>query len=78
MLEKAAADIGIVMNHSKEEHQVGFIGSGSVTSMRTLYTGGRAGQRIWRNYANATGSGYTTHVQLQQCSGEASPPPKQP
>ena len=31
-----AADIGIVMNQSKEEHQVGFVGPGSVKSMRTL------------------------------------------
>ena len=32
--------MGILMNQSKEEHQVGFVGSGSVTSMRTLYKGG--------------------------------------
>ena len=36
MLKKFAADIGIVMNQRKEEHQVGFVGPGSVTSMRML------------------------------------------
>ena len=39
-LKEAAADIGAVMNESKEEHQAGFVGSGSVTSTRTLYKGG--------------------------------------
>ena len=33
MLKKFAADTGIVMNQSKEEHQVGFVGPGSATSM---------------------------------------------
>ena len=37
MLKKFAADIGIVMNKSKAEHQVGFVGPGSVTSMRMLH-----------------------------------------
>ena len=32
-----AADIGIAMNQSNEEHQVGFVGPGSVTSMRMLH-----------------------------------------
>ena len=38
-LVNIAADIGIVMNQSKEEHQVGFVRPGSVKSMRTLYKG---------------------------------------
>ena len=33
MLKKFAADIEIVVNQCKEEHQVGFVGLGSVTSM---------------------------------------------
>ena len=41
MLKKFAADIGIVMNQSKEEHQVGFVGPGSVTSMRMLHREGK-------------------------------------
>ena len=41
MLKKFAADIWIVMNHSKEEHQVGFVGPGSVTSMRMLHREGK-------------------------------------
>ena len=40
-LKKFAADIGIVMNQSKEEHQVGFVGPGSVTSMRMLHREGK-------------------------------------
>ena len=39
LLKNIAADIGIVMNQSNEEHQVGFVGPGSVKSMRTLYKG---------------------------------------
>ena len=39
LLKNIAADIGIVTNQSKEEHQVGFVGPGSVKSMRTLYKG---------------------------------------
>ena len=35
MSKKFADDIGIVMNQSKEEHQVGFVGRGSVTSSPT-------------------------------------------
>ena len=41
MLKKFAADIGIVVNQSKEEHQVGFVGPGSVTSMRMLRREGK-------------------------------------
>ena len=41
MLRKFAADIGIVMNRSKEERQVGFVGPGSVTSMRMLHREGK-------------------------------------
>ena len=37
MLKKFAADIGIVK--CKEKHQVGFVGPGSVTSMRMLHRG---------------------------------------
>ena len=40
-MSKNAADIGIVMNQSKEEHQVGFVGPGSVTSMRMLHKEGK-------------------------------------
>ena len=39
LFKNIAADIGIVMIQSKEEHQVGFVGPGSVKSMRTLYKG---------------------------------------
>ena len=39
LLKNIAADIWIVMNLSKEEHQVGFFGPGLVKSMRTLYKG---------------------------------------
>ena len=37
MLKKFAAGVGIAMNQSKEERQVGFVGPGSVTSMRMLH-----------------------------------------
>ena len=40
LLKKTLPPISfIVMNQSKEEHQVGFVGPGSVKSMRTLYKG---------------------------------------
>ena len=39
-VKKVAADIGIVVNQSEEEHQVGFVRPGSVTSMRTLHREG--------------------------------------
>ena len=39
LFKNIPADIGIVMNQSKEEHQVGFVGPGSVKSMRTMYKG---------------------------------------
>ena len=41
MLGKFAADNGIVMNQSKEEHQVGLMCPGSVTSMRMLRREGK-------------------------------------
>ena len=50
MLKKFAADIGIVMNQSKEEHLVSFVGPGSVTSMRVLHREGN-GQTAWRHFA---------------------------
>ena len=40
MFGKFAADIGIAMNQSKDGHQVGFVGLGSVTSMRMLHKEG--------------------------------------
>ena len=50
MLKMSAADIGSVMDQSKEERQVGFVGLGSVTSMRMLQREGN-GQTAWGNCA---------------------------
>ena len=41
LLKNIAADIGIVVNQSKEEHQVGFVGLGSVKSMPHTVQGKR-------------------------------------
>ena len=49
MLRKFAADIGIVMNRSKEERQVGFVGPGSVTSMRMLHREGKWPDRMGKS-----------------------------
>ena len=54
------------MNQSKEEHQVGFVGPGSVKSMRTLYKGNEWPQDVGK-LSYAEGLGYTAHIQLQQC-----------
>ena len=59
MLKKFAADIGTVMNQSNEEHQVGFVGPGSVTSMRMLHR-----EEKWPDDTGKLGSGYTAHIQL--------------
>ena len=56
LLKNIAADIGIVMNQSKEEHQVGFVGPGSVKSMRTLYKGNRMARGYGGNCALRRGS----------------------
>ena len=62
MLKKFAAGIGIVMNQSKEEHQVGFVGPGSVTSMRMLRRGKKWPDR--EIVPNTKSPGYTVTLQL--------------
>ena len=50
--QKEVADIGIVMNQSEEEHQVGFVGPGSVTSMRLLEKRGKMARQHWEILSN--------------------------
>ena len=52
------------MNQSKEEHQVGFVGPGSVKSMRTLYKGNEWPEDNGETVSYAEGLGYTAHIQL--------------
>ena len=66
MLKKFAADIGIVMNQSKEEHQVGFVGPGSVTSMR-LHREEKWPDSLGKFVPNAESPGYTVDLQLWRC-----------
>ena len=65
MLKKFTADIVIVMNQSKEEHQVGFVGPGSVTSMRMLHREVKWPDNMGKIVPNTQSPGYT--VNLQQC-----------
>ena len=64
MLKKFTADIGIVMNQSKEEHQVGFVGPGSVTSMRMLHREVKWPENIGEIVPNTQSPGYTVNLQL--------------
>ena len=60
------------MNQSKEEHQVGFVGPGSVTSMRMLHRWEMARQH-GEIVSNTESLGYTVNLQLLQCGWKASP-----
>ena len=62
MFKKLAADVGIVMNQNKEEHQVGFCWS-SVTSMRMLHKGGQWLGNM-EKLSDAESLGYTVNLQL--------------
>ena len=58
------------MNQSKEEHHAGFVGPGSVKSMRTLYKGNEWPEDMGKSVSYAEGpgyTGYTAHMQLWQC-----------
>ena len=63
-LTNIAADIGIVMNQSKEEHQVGFVGPGSVKSMRTLYKGNEWPEGMGKLCPTQRVLGTLAHIQL--------------
>ena len=54
------------MNQSKEEHQVGFVGPGSVTSMRMLHRGGEMARQHGEIVPNTVSPGYTVNLQLWQ------------
>ena len=65
--EKRPADIRIVMNQSKEEHQVGFVGLGSVTSIANVAQGGEMARQHGKIVSNTESLGYIVNLQLQQC-----------
>ena len=65
MFQKFAADIGIVTNQSKKEHHVGFVGLGSVTSIRMFHRGEVARQH-GEIVSNTESPGYTVNLHVAE------------
>ena len=64
MFGKFAADIGIVTKQCKDGHQVGFVGLGSVTSMRMLHKEGPWPGILGEIVSDSESFGYIVNLQL--------------